>query len=153
MLYPPGVSLDKIFAIPTVCETHLFSSGNPAKCSSERTFAQEQTSYLSVCLTWLEQAYLILLRKYPQCRKGSLFKQGHSFLEENNEKNNACPARDANEVSRGGFSVRKTWFYVHYTLNRKSTTSPSCMTYSLPSERTRPFSLAAAREPQSNRSR
>lgn len=30
-----------------------------------------------------------------------------------------------------------------YTLNRKSTTSPSFMMYSLPSERTKPFSLAA----------
>ena len=30
-----------------------------------------------------------------------------------------------------------------YTLNRNSTTSPSLITYSFPSERTRPFSLAA----------
>ena len=39
-----------------------------------------------------------------------------------------------------------------YTLNRNSTMSPSFMTYSLPSERTRPFSLAAFMEPQAIRS-
>ena len=39
-----------------------------------------------------------------------------------------------------------------YTLKRKSTTSPSCMIYSLPSRRARPFSLAAFRLPQATRS-
>ena len=39
-----------------------------------------------------------------------------------------------------------------YTLKRNSTTSPSLMTYSLPSERTRPFSLAAFMLPQAIRS-
>lgn len=39
-----------------------------------------------------------------------------------------------------------------YTLNLNKITSPSFTTYSLPSRPTRPFSLAAAREPQSKRS-
>ena len=39
-----------------------------------------------------------------------------------------------------------------YTLNRKRTMSPSFITYSLPSERTRPFSLAADMEPHFFRS-
>lgn len=39
-----------------------------------------------------------------------------------------------------------------YTLNRNSKTSPSCTTYSLPSLRTSPFSLAAVIEPVSTRS-
>ena len=39
-----------------------------------------------------------------------------------------------------------------HTLNRNSTTSPSCITYSLPSLRTRPFSFAAAIEPLAIRS-
>ena len=39
-----------------------------------------------------------------------------------------------------------------YTLKRKRTMSPSFMTYSLPSERTRPFSLAAFMEPLAFRS-
>ena len=39
-------------------------------------------------------------------------------------------------------------FFLHYTLKRKSTTSPSRITYSLPSLRTSPFSLAAAILPQ-----
>ena len=38
------------------------------------------------------------------------------------------------------------------TLNRKFTTSPSCMTYSLPSLRSRPFALALASVPQALRS-
>lgn len=38
------------------------------------------------------------------------------------------------------------------TLKRNSTTSPSFITYSLPSERTSPFSLAAAMLPHSIRS-
>ena len=37
--------------------------------------------------------------------------------------------------------------FKYYTLNLNSTTSPSATTYSLPSERTRPFSFAAAMEP------
>ena len=41
---------------------------------------------------------------------------------------------------------------VSYTLKRKLTTSPSFMTYSLPSERRKPFSLAAAREPPTSMS-
>ena len=36
----------------------------------------------------------------------------------------------------------------YYTLNRKLTMSPSFITYSLPSLRTRPLALAAAMEPQ-----
>ena len=40
----------------------------------------------------------------------------------------------------------------NYTLNRKLTTSPSCITYSLPSERTSPLARAAARVPHSWRS-
>ena len=43
-------------------------------------------------------------------------------------------------------------FLVSYTLKRKLTTSPSFMTYSLPSERRKPFSLAAAREPPTSMS-
>ena len=39
-----------------------------------------------------------------------------------------------------------------YTLNRNKITSPSFTTYSLPSIPTRPFSLAADKEPCSNRS-
>ena len=42
--------------------------------------------------------------------------------------------------------------FSNYTLKRNRTTSPSCITYSLPSERTRPFSRAAASEPSSMRS-
>ena len=41
---------------------------------------------------------------------------------------------------------------LNQTLKRNRTTSPSCITYSLPSERTRPFSRAAASEPSSMRS-
>ena len=40
----------------------------------------------------------------------------------------------------------------NYTLKRNSTMSPSCMTYSLPSLRTSPFSRAAAMVPQAMRS-
>ena len=36
-----------------------------------------------------------------------------------------------------------------YTLKRNSTTSPSAMTYSLPSMRTQPLDLASAMEPAS----
>ena len=39
-----------------------------------------------------------------------------------------------------------------YTLKRNIVTSPSCMTYSLPSRRKRPFSLAACMLPQAFRS-
>ena len=42
--------------------------------------------------------------------------------------------------------------FSNYTLKRNRTTSPSCITYSLPSERTKPFSRAAASEPSSIRS-
>ena len=50
-------------------------------------------------------------------------------------------------------TVAKQRLFIHaYTLKRKSTTSPSLMTYSLPSERTRPFSLAAFMLPQAIRS-
>ncbi len=40
-----------------------------------------------------------------------------------------------------------TGSFAFYTLNRKFSTSPSLTTYSLPSERSRPFSLAALRLP------
>ena len=43
-------------------------------------------------------------------------------------------------------------FGFDYTLNRKFTTSPSCMTYSLPSLRSKPFAFAFASVPQALRS-
>ena len=48
--------------------------------------------------------------------------------------------------------VARFAFALYYTLNRNSTMSPSFITYSFPSDRTRPFSLAAAMEPQAIRS-
>ena len=50
------------------------------------------------------------------------------------------------------FCIGRGLLFWIYTLKRKRTTSPSCITYSLPSERTRPFSLAAAMEPLAIRS-
>ena len=44
-------------------------------------------------------------------------------------------------ISMGDFA-QYAWFFISYTLKRNNTTSPSCTTYSFPSERTRPFSFA-----------
>ena len=48
-------------------------------------------------------------------------------------------------------TVNQLYTFCH-TLKRNSTMSPSFITYSLPSERTSPFSLAAFMEPQALRS-
>lgn len=43
-------------------------------------------------------------------------------------------------------------YIITYTLKRNRTTSPSCITYSLPSERISPFSRAAVMVPHASRS-
>jgi len=58
-----------------------------------------------------------------------------------------CEAEPSNVLSFSRSPSSVPLPLVPYTLNRNSVTSPSCMTYSLPSERTRPFSLQACMEP------
>lgn len=57
-------------------------------------------------------------------------------------KLNICLLTTYNEIYKLIYKVYTTANKGNYTLNLKSTTSPSFMTYSLPSERTLPFSRA-----------
>ena len=56
---------------------------------------------------------------------------------------------DRHWAGSGKITVDKNIISEYHTLNRNKTTSPSCMIYSLPSLRTRPFSFAAAMDPHS----
>ena len=66
------------------------------------------------------------------------FRSVLNYIKGDNKKAASDNIRSCSDGSRS-FRIRNN----NYTLNLKSTMSPSRMTYSLPSERTRPFSLAA----------
>ena len=55
-------------------------------------------------------------------------------------------------LSENNTPKRVSYYTAFHTLKRNRIISPSCTTYSLPSLLTRPFSFAAAMEPQAIRS-